>query len=426
MPAENVTSFRSDRHCAPAFAGTDRRHLARLRPRGKTGPAKNPNFLNPNIVARCRRDCIDAALKKRWARRPAMADQKIKHAANWLARFTVNGVPASDFSDVVGSLARWEDWCWAWSERAAIHEELGREALRNGYGFSAGEHLSRAAVTYHFAKYLFVHDRAQMRAAHQKAVACLNLALPHLDPPGERVLIPYEGKELAGTLRKPRGIVRPPVVLMTMGLDSTKEELLTFEQNFLDRGMAILAFDGPGQGEAEYDFPIRPDYEVVSGVVIDWIETKRPDLDAGRIGIWGISLGGYYAPRSAAFEKRIRACIANCGPWNFGALWDDLPELTRLAFIARSHSQSDAEGRRRAGELSLAGIAGKIECPMFVVAGGLDRLCPPQDAQRLADAAAGPVELLVIEDGNHVAHNRAYKYRARTADWMAKQLGAAR
>jgi len=59
-------------------------------------------------------------------------------------------------------------------------------------------------------------------------------------------------------------------------------------------------------------------------------------------------------------------------------------------------------------------------------AGGLDRLCPPQDARRLAELARGPVEFLLVEDGNHVAHNRFYKYRARSADWMAQQLGAAR
>jgi 2,6-dihydroxypseudooxynicotine hydrolase len=353
-----------------------------------------------------------------------MADARIKHAANWLARFTVNGVAASDFFDVLNSLERWEDWCAAWSARAKVHEDLGREALAERHFVSAGEHLSRAAVTYHFAKYLFVSDMAQMRAAHKRAVECLDLALPHLDPPGERVLIPYLGKHLAGTLRKPRGVACPPVVLMTMGLDSTKEELLTFEQNFLDRGMAILAFDGPGQGEAEYDFPIRPDYEAVAGTVIDWIVATRPDLDAARIGIWGISLGGYYAPRSAAFDKRIRACIANCGPWDFGALWDSLPELTRLAFVVRSHAASDAEGRSRAHQLCLDGVAEHITCPLFVIAGGLDRLCPPEDARRLAERASGPVELLVIEDGNHVAHNRFYRYRARSADWMAAQLRA--
>jgi dipeptidyl aminopeptidase/acylaminoacyl peptidase len=354
---------------------------------------------------------------------PMSSDPRLHHAGNWLSRFCVNGVAVGDFNDVLGSLASWDDWCRAWSERAKVHEELGRAALADKQFVSAGEHLARAAVTYHFAKYLFVQDMVQLRAAHAKAVECLTLALPHLDPPGERVLIPYEGKALAGVLRLPRGIARPPIVLMTMGLDSTKEELGTFEQTFLRRGMAILAFDGPGQGEAEYDFPIRPDYENVVRPVIDWLE-GRTDIDCSRIGIWGISLGGYYAPRAAALEPRIRAAIANCGPWDFGALWDQLPELTRLAFVRRSHSASEPEGRRRAHELSLAGVASAIVCPLFVIAGGLDRLCPPEGARRLAAEARGPVELLVIEDGNHVAHNRFYKYRGKSADWMAKQLGA--
>ena len=352
-----------------------------------------------------------------------MKDERIKHAKNWLSRFTVNGVAASDFDDIVNSVETWDNWCRAWSARAAVHEGLGKSALDGKRFVSAAEHLSRAAVTYHFAKHLFVQDMDQMRAAHAKAVECLNLALPHLDPPGERVLIPYEGKHLAGTLRRPKGLPRPPIVLMTMGLDSTKEELLTFETNFLDRGMAILAFDGPGQGEAEYDFPIRYDYENVVGPVIDWL-SKRDDIDTNRIGIWGISLGGYYAPRSAAFEKRIKACIANCGPYNWGTLWDKLPGLTRDAYIRRSHSANAEEARSKAFQLSLEGVASKIECPLFIVAGGLDKLCPPEDAQRLASEARGPTELLVIPDGNHVAHNRFYKYRTQSADWMAEQLGA--
>ncbi|MBX9740800.1 MAG: alpha/beta hydrolase [Beijerinckiaceae bacterium] len=353
-----------------------------------------------------------------------VADDHIKHARHFMSRFTVNGVAPSDFEDVVGALERWDDWCAKWSERAAIHEAMGREALEKKQFISAADHLSCAAATYHFAKYLFVQDMDQMRAAHMKAVACLDLALPHLDPPGERVLIPYQGKELAGTLRRPKGVARPPIVLMTMGLDSTKEELLTFETNFLARGMAILAFDGPGQGEAEYDFPIRPDYEGVVGPVIDWLIERRPDIDAERIGIWGISLGGYYAPRAAAFEKRIKACIANCGPYNWGALWDKLPPLTRDAYIRRSHSATAEEARQKAFGLSLEGVAEHIECPLFVIAGGLDRLCPPEDAERLAAEAKGPTTLLVIPDGNHVAHNRYYRYRNQSADWMAEQLSA--
>ncbi|MGB7177426.1 MAG: alpha/beta hydrolase [Xanthobacteraceae bacterium] len=362
---------------------------------------------------------VDAKIKD------ARQDTKVANAAaHWGPRFTVNGVDFSDFKDVTSALHSWDDWCSAWSARAGEHEARGRAALAQKRYVSARDHLLRASVTYHFAKYLFVQDMAQMKAAHGKAVECLTAALPHMEPPGERVLIPYESKELAGVLRKPRGVQKPPIVLMTMGLDSTKEELVTFQQTFLDRGMAILAFDGPGQGEAEYDFPIRPDYENVVGPVIDWLEAKRPDVDSKRLGIWGISLGGYYAPRAAAFEKRIKAAIANCGPYNWGALWEKLPELTRAAYIQRSHSKSDAEAHKKAFGLSLEGVGEKIECPIFIIAAGLDRLCPPEDARRLASEVKGPVELLVIEDGNHVAHNRPYSYRPQSADWMAQQLSA--
>ena len=354
-----------------------------------------------------------------------MADEYVKHAReHLLARYTVNGVNASDFMDVTRSIERWDDWCKAWSARAAIHEALGRAALAAHRYVSAAEHLCRAAVTYHFAKYLFVKDMAQHRAAHKKAVECHTLALPHMDPPGERVLIPYGNTQLAAILRKPRNCKgRPPVVLMTMGLDSAKEELMTFEGTFLSRGMATLAFDGPGQGEAEYELPIRHDYEHVAKPVIDWV-MKRDDLDGNRIGIWGISLGGYYGPRAAAFEKRIKACVSNCGPYDWGALWENLPDLTRDAFRVRSYSANEAQARERAKLLTLEGIANRIECPLFVIAGGLDRLCPPEDAKRLAAEAKGPVELLVIEDGMHVAHNRTYRYRPQSADWMAGQLGA--
>ncbi|MBI4192157.1 MAG: hypothetical protein HY525_16665 [Betaproteobacteria bacterium] len=62
----------------------------------------------------------------------------------------------------------------------------------------------------------------------------------------------------------------------------------------------------------------------------------------------------------------------------------------------------------------------------ILVAGKQDRLIPWQDAERIAREASGPDELVVIEDGNHVANNRVYKYRTQSADWMAQQLGAAK
>lgn len=354
----------------------------------------------------------------------SMSDPRVKSAiSHWAPRFVSNGVALTDFEEVTASITAWDDWCRAWSERAGLHEQMGREALTRKKFLSAGEHLNRAAVYYHFGKFLFVHDIPQMRAAHMKAVECKTLALPHVRPPGERVEIPYEGKKLYGILRKPAGIERPPVMMMTMGLDSAKEETDAYEQPFLARGIATLAFDGPGQGEGEYDFAIRGDYEVAVRAVADFIETRR-DLDTGQIGLWGVSLGGYYAPRAAAFEKRVKACIALAGPYDWSEAWDGLPELTREAFRVRAKCATMEEAKRHAATLSLRGVAERITCPLFVLTGKLDRIVPWQHAERLAREAKGPVELLIVEDGNHIANNRTYRWRTQSADWMAEQLGA--
>ena len=352
-----------------------------------------------------------------------MADLRVAAAvSHWAPRFVANGIPLADFQEVTGSIGTWSEWCARWSARADVHAALGRDALAKRRFVSAAEHLTRAAVTYHFAKFLFVDDVPQMKAAHARAVECHKLALPHLDPPGEYLRIPYQGTELAAVLRKPAATARPPVVVMVMGLDSAKEEMAAYQDTFLARGMATLTFDGPGQGEAEYDLPIRGDYEVAVAAVIDWLETRR-DLDAGRIGLWGVSLGGYYAPRACAFEKRVAACIALAGPYDWLGIWDRLPELTRAAFRVRSHAADEAAARRNAATLSLKGVASKIECPIFIVSGRLDRIVPAEEAERLAAEVKGPCELLIISDGNHVANNRPYRYRPQTADWMAEQLG---
>ncbi len=353
-------------------------------------------------------------------------DKRVEIAIHhWAPRFVSSGVPLTDFEEVTAGISRWDEWCAAWSARAAIHEEIGREALAQGFKVSAGEHLTRAAILYHFGKFMFVHDLEQMKRAHRKVIECRDLALPLLPFPGERVEMPYQGKRLAGTLRKPAGGGKSPVVVMCVGLDSTKEELDVYENIFLARGMATLAFDGPGQGEAEYDIPIRGDYEVAVKAVVDYVETRK-DLDAGRVGLWGVSLGGYYAARAAAFEKRVKACISLSGPYNWVETFDGRNELSREAFRVRSHSMTMDEAREKAKSLTLEGVAKNITCPIFVVGGELDNLTPPHNAKRIAAEVSGPCELLIVKGGSHVANNRRYMFQTQTADWMAQQLGVAK
>ena len=351
-------------------------------------------------------------------------DERVLHArTGWMARFVAGGVPIADFLEVTHSIERWRDWCSAWSARAAVHEAIGAKALADGFNLSAGQHLTTAAVCYHFGKFLFCEYPEEMRTAHRKAVDCRTLALPHLTPTGERVEIPYEGKALFANLRRPEGVARPPVVILIPGMDSTKEEMHYSEQLFLARGMATLGLDGPGQGEGEYDFPIRHDYEVPCGVVMDWLEA-RDDVDGSRIGLSGTSMGGYYAPRVAARDSRVRAAIANGGAFSVLKNFDQRPQTLKEAYRLRTHSATVAEAREKTAAFDLEGVAQDITCPMFIIGAKDDRITNYQEAERLAREVSGPVELLLIEGANHVAHNRAHMFKTQAADWMAGHLDA--
>jgi len=343
--------------------------------------------------------------------------------AHWKPRFTANGVLPADFEKITGPLGEWSDWCSAWSSEAAEHESLGREALRSGQTRSAGAHLARAAVYWHFAKFVFVEDLDQMKTAHMKAVRCLTDALPHLDPPGQRHEIPFESASIVGVLRRPKTEGPHPAVVLIPGLDSAKEEFGATEALFLERGLATFSVDGPGQGEAEYDLPIRGDWEVPGAAIIDYL-AGLDGIEAGRIGIWGVSLGGYYAPRVASGLDSVRACIALAGPYDFGAIWDELPDLTRDTFRVRSRTTTDEEARAHAFGLSLEDKAAHITVPLQIVMGKRDRLIPWKHAQRLADEARGPVDFVLLDDGNHGCANVTHKHRYLSADWMAEQLRA--
>lgn len=341
---------------------------------------------------------------------------------HWAPRFVSNGVDMNDFLRVTARIERWDDWCREWSDCGAMHAELGARAEAEGYYSSAGQHYLHAALAYHFGKFLFVHRPDELRAGSAHAVECYRQGLPYFDYSGERVAMPYEaGYMMYGILRKPWHTPRPPVVILIPGLDSVKEELHAYGDDFLRRGMAVLAIDGPGQGEMEVEQPIRFDYEVPVGYALDFLQ-GRPDVDVSRVGLLGVSMGGYYAPRAAAFEPRIKATISVAGWCSIAEHFDRAPALTRAAFVARLGASDESEARAALERFTLHRVLEKVRCPLLVIMGRQDRIVPPEEAERMAAEAGGETELWMFEDGNHVCNNIPYKYRPQQADWMRRQL----
>jgi pimeloyl-ACP methyl ester carboxylesterase len=344
-------------------------------------------------------------------------DARVRAAVeHWGPRFVQAGVDVNDFTRTTARVERWEDWLDAWSQTAETHVVLARDAEAAGRARTAGEAWLRAAVCFHFGKFVWVLDAERARAAADRAVAALRAAYRLLDPTAERV----EASCAIANLRRPAANGRPPLALLIPGLDSTKEEFFRLENVFLARGMATLSLDGPGQGETGYSLPMRHDYEVAVTAILDAV-SARADLDLARVGALGVSLGGYFAPRAAAFEPRVRAVAGISGPFCFGELWDDLPELTRETFVHKSGAADAEDGRRRALALDLEGVLDDLSAPALFVTGKLDRLIPWESTRRQA-AAAPRGEFVLFEDGNHVCANVPYKARPLVADWLAERL----
>jgi dipeptidyl aminopeptidase/acylaminoacyl peptidase len=340
---------------------------------------------------------------------------------SWRPRLLANGITPFDYQRVADRVGRFDDWPQAWIEVANEHEQRATQASQLGRSMTAGGLYRLAAVAVHFG--FFAHPRPleAWLAAQRRKAELYRRAAPFLVPPAERIEVPFERVSLSAYLRKPSGSDRPPVVLFVSGLDSTKEEHATFEDVLLQRGLATLTFDGPGQGEIWEHQPGIVDWERAASAVVEYV-ASRPDLDVDRIGILGVSLGGYLAPRCAALEPRIRAAVGIGGLFELLGnrdLGDDLHTPRLLHFW----NVSDVEALRPLlARSTLDGIIQRLDRPLLVVHGERDDITPVAGGRAIYDAAGGPKDWVLYPEGNHVCNNIPHLYRPLVADWLASKL----
>jgi dipeptidyl aminopeptidase/acylaminoacyl peptidase len=332
-------------------------------------------------------------------------------------RILSNYVSPWEFEQLRQEITDYEQWCGAWCREAENHVRRGDEALAVGRRLTAGDAYLRAGLFYHWASFMFSHDQQQFRAALAGMDRAWQKAAPHLDPPMEIVDVPFEDMTLHGYLRIPAGVPRPPLVLLFPGADSTKEELYNLGDYMVTRGLAVGAFDGPGQGSVSFQAKLGPDYERAVQAVIDSLE-DRTDLDLNRLGVGGISYGGLFAIRTAAIDDRVRAVVSISSWYTPAGRFETMEPLSRVG----QYQHLGADPAAVMASITLDGAAARATAPLLQVYGGLDAASPPEQAARVTTEYGGPVTTLVFEDGVHIVNNVWYKARPAVADWLAETL----
>ncbi len=237
-----------------------------------------------------------------------------------------------------------ESWYNEWYTIAERIKGIAEQCIKEEHPVSALYALLRASNYYRAAEF-YLHGNPQdprIRSVSKKSRTCFSTAMTLAPIKITAINIPYEHTTLPGYFYHVDNKQRPTLILQT-GFDGTQEELYGYALEGIKRGYHVLTFEGPGQGSVlrEQGIPFRPDWEVVIRAVTDFAITQ-PEVDASMLILFGLSFGGYLAPRGASGNDHIKILIANTGiyDWLEGIANKSGSSKDELLQKAQNHSAS--------------------------------------------------------------------------------------
>jgi dipeptidyl aminopeptidase/acylaminoacyl peptidase len=297
-----------------------------------------------------------------------------------------------------------ESWHREWHALGQELEKLGRADIAAGAVTSGKQRLFRASNYYRHADFFLPGTDPRKKKDFMQLSACFKEAIKHHSQKIELVQVKHGNDVYDGYFChpiKPHGVKKIPTILMLGGADSLAEEIYFWGSTELaERGYAVLIIDTPGRGSSLRlkNIYTRPDYEVPVRAVIDYL-VSRPDVDPDRIGCVGISMAGYYAPRAAAFEPRIKAMVLWCACYDIlEDIYDWYPPIRgQIQWILGA--SNDAEAREKLTKFNLKGIAQNIKCPTLISHGAGDVVMRVDGARRLYEEISNKDKALKLWDG---------------------------
>ncbi len=327
-------------------------------------------------------------------------------------------------------MVRWQHMADRLSELAGEDEALGRR-------LSASTKLHRASLYYQTAERMQPHGAPGRMEVFRQGQDAFRRAATLGGDNLDRVEIPYGPGVIAGWFTSAGSDGPHPTMVFVNGLDSSKEMLVwtRLGRELARRGVSTLHIDQPGSGEAlrTYAMPAVHNSEAWASVVVDYLET-RDDVDAARIGLTGISLGGYYVPRAVAFEPRF----ALGAVWGANHNWGEVqrqrmrregenPVPHYWAHVMWAWGASDLDDFLAISErVTLDGVLDRIRVPLLVTHGAKDRQINVDYAHQTYDQLVNSPkrELKIFDERTggveHVSCDNLANARDFIADWIAE------
>lgn len=381
-------------------------------------------------------DEAEEGLRDAWGPRNAgngISPRTFETCELFFSRLGLAGLDWGDITRVLKDVDKksthddWADWHRRWSALGLHHEQRSSQARTAEHRETARTADLKAAACHHYAEFFFFDDPAAKLASRDRVSEVFRAGLDLLPEAVRPLDTVVDGTPVPGYLISPRpapGSAGPwPCVMLVNGLDSAKEvELYAFARELVARGMAAVVFDAPGQGVHIGRTPMPVDLERYAAAVLAQA-VAQPEVDPDRLGIFGVSFGGYLAARIAATVPGFKAFVNLSGGFDHDN-YADVNAMVRTDFRFVFGQPDDAAMADLARtRLNLRGLP-PLQMPVLAIHGELDTIIPIESCRRMLDWAQGPTELISYPGERHVATNYFGDFIPRFTDWLADRLGA--
>ncbi|MFV5516879.1 alpha/beta hydrolase family protein [Acinetobacter gerneri] len=327
-------------------------------------------------------------------------------------------------------------------ERGGDHLlSLADEDIEKGHYLSAGDKLNRAAIYYITAERMQAHSYEPRKALYSKFLKTFQDGIKLSQEACERIEIPYQNGVIAGLYTKAEGFAgKAPCLVIVNGLDSTKEMVYRaglFPQLLAKRGISSIFIDQPGTGEALrlHGLTAVVETEKWASVVFDYL-ADLDEIDSKKIGLLGVSLGGYYCPRAVAMEPRFALGVVWGANHNWGEMQkrrlqregeNPVPHYWEHVQWVWGASNMD-EFMEIAQNVHLNGVMEKIKVPFLVTHGIADKQIPieyaHQSYDQLSNSPNRELKIFTEKEGGiqHSSLDNTANAGSYIADWVAEQF----